>query len=568
MRDGIPASVSNRSTRQVSTLPETFLSCYEILDLDALRWDVRLYKVRRVAGGVQGHAGRGDVKQAIWGARKKNPETCRGYGFVVDVDAETAAVPANWDLPSGTIADGYVVNFDKSFQTDPSNPSHRKAIAGILREALKKIFKEGQSDELGALWQDYDRFCQVPDRIRGAEYLFCRKVGFLPKTLRGNRWAIQVVVTTATVDGRTFQDYYRDGSVGDLAEMIHAKQANRFDRQNKPVTIRVLRDQSTSSQASVVALDLVSPDLISAHGRLSRQQQSDLARGIVLCQAFGKPSVEVPMDQIRLILDAKLTGADHTETIIDPQARHRLTVQVRDQIHGMEAHGHQIPLSGVPVDASEFPTLLIAPPSLRVRGHNGTETTLPPSIRVNEAGLRQRAKDRLDHVKRYGFLVQRPINPILACPSSFGLDRARRMKEDFNSILKSEGIDFSFEEFLYRDVEQLNAHVIVNDFDAMLAVLPEGKRAPYREDDTHERIKRRIEIPSQCIHHDHTTPASWIGRPYQDFRQAEPQLAGRIRQRYELCLWKSSRQASLGSVRSERPVPLQRPYWARRRRPS
>jgi hypothetical protein len=46
-------------------MPETFLSCYEILDADALRWDVRLYKARRIDGAGQGHAGRGDVKQAI-----------------------------------------------------------------------------------------------------------------------------------------------------------------------------------------------------------------------------------------------------------------------------------------------------------------------------------------------------------------------------------------------------------------------------------------------------------------------------------------------------------------------
>ncbi len=65
MRAGNPASVAPRSIREVPTMPETFLSCYEILDADALRWDVRLYKARRIDGAGQGHAGRGDVKQAI-----------------------------------------------------------------------------------------------------------------------------------------------------------------------------------------------------------------------------------------------------------------------------------------------------------------------------------------------------------------------------------------------------------------------------------------------------------------------------------------------------------------------
>jgi len=129
------------------------------------------------------------------------------------VDAETAAVPANWELPSGAVTDGYIMTYDKTFRTDPANRSHRKVITGILREAAKKHFKENHSDVLGVLWQDYDRFCQMPEGPRDAEYLFCRKVGFSPKVLRGNRWVIQVAIATASVDGRTFQDYYRDGRV-------------------------------------------------------------------------------------------------------------------------------------------------------------------------------------------------------------------------------------------------------------------------------------------------------------------------------------------------------------------
>src|SRR6202044_1583881 len=49
-------------------LPETFLSCYEIVNRDALRWGVRLYKVRR-DGGRQAQAERGEAKQVIWTLR-------------------------------------------------------------------------------------------------------------------------------------------------------------------------------------------------------------------------------------------------------------------------------------------------------------------------------------------------------------------------------------------------------------------------------------------------------------------------------------------------------------------
>jgi hypothetical protein len=537
MKAGNPASVASRSTGGVSILPEVFLTCYEILDVSALRWDVRLHKARKIDGAGQAHVDRGDVRQAIWSLKKKNPGLCRGYGFVVDLDAETAAVPAEWELPSGVVADGYIVTSDKRFQTDPSNRSHRKVIASILRDAAKKHFKENRSDMLGTLWQDYDRFCQAPAGSRNAEYLFCRKFGFAPKVLRGNRWVLQVFVNTATVDRRTFQDYYRDGRVALLAGMIEAKLANRVNRQNRPVAVRVLRDQSPSFQADVTALDLVSPDVIAGHGTLSRHEQASLAGGSIPCRAFGKPPAQVPTGQIRLILDTQLTGADHAETIIDPEERHRLAGQVRDLLHGMDAHGHQIPLANVPVDASAFPALLVPPPSLRVKGPDGAESLLPPCIRVNEAALRARARDRLEHVKRHGFLLQRPINPLLACPTGFGRDRARQMRNDLNHILSSEGIEYTFEDFLYRDVEHLNGHIAEKGFDALLAVLPEGGREPYRKGDTHERIKRRIEVPSQCIHHDHTLPESWAGQPHGEFRSLEPRLANRIRQRYELCLW-------------------------------
>jgi hypothetical protein len=50
-------------------------------------------------------------------------------------------------------------------------------------------------------------------------------------------------------------------------------------------------------------------------------------------------------------------------------------------------------------------------------------------------------------------------------------------------------------------------------------------------------IKRRIEVPSQCIHYDHTLPENWVSRAHREFVQQQPQLARRIRQRYELCIW-------------------------------
>jgi hypothetical protein len=588
MRAGTPASVISSSIKKSPALPETFLSCYELLDPDALRWDVRLYKVRRINGDVQKHEGRGDIRQAIWNLRRKNPGLCKGYGFVVDVDAETVAVPSAWKLTSGSMIDEYIVTYDRSVQTDPNRREHRKVIAGVLKDAAKKAFKEHHSRVLGPLWQDFDRFCQVPEDSGTEEFLFCRKIGFTPKVLRGNRWVIQVVITTATVDGRTFRDYYAAGEADRLADMIEIKQANRLDHQNRPVAVRVLREQSTPSGTDVVALELESPEQIVGHGRLSRREQAALAGKSFQCRVFAKDPVRVrklhlcrkslcvngdrcpeavpartsvgspfhgtetislqslkaymqfprvPLDELRLIVDAQLTGADHSETIIEPNERQELLGQVRDILHAMEAHGRQIPLSDTPVDAAAFPTQIIPLPATRVRGPYGREKTLPHCERVNEGALRDRVKDRIDHVRRYGFLYHRPIHHLLACPTGFGADRAIRMKNDLNSILKSEGVEYAFEEFIYRDVEDLRQHITGNGFDALLAILPESRNSSYGDDDTHERIKRRIDVPSQCIHHDNTLPNALIGKTHQELRVSDPKISGRVRQKYENSIW-------------------------------
>lgn len=121
---------------EAGTLPATFLSCYEILNADALRWAVRLYHVRR-AGGGQSHAERGEAKQVIWSLRKKHKELCRGYGFVVDIDEETVAVPADWNLPGDVQEGDFHVTFDRALVTDPRDRQHRGIITGILREAIK-----------------------------------------------------------------------------------------------------------------------------------------------------------------------------------------------------------------------------------------------------------------------------------------------------------------------------------------------------------------------------------------------------------------------------------------------
>ena len=143
-----PAAVAAADPTQ---LPDSFLICYEITNPKSLAWPVRLYEVIRVDGSGQSHGDRGEIKQAIWELRKKYSSLCRGYGFVVDVDEETVAIPAGWELPSGEQVGDYWVTLDQTVTTNPEIQAHRWIISGILREAIKRHFKDNHSDVLGDL---------------------------------------------------------------------------------------------------------------------------------------------------------------------------------------------------------------------------------------------------------------------------------------------------------------------------------------------------------------------------------------------------------------------------------
>jgi hypothetical protein len=128
-------------------LPQSFLSCYEVMNPECLVWSVRLYKVVRADGSRQSHSDRSEIKQAIWELRKNYLSLCRGYGFVVDVDEETVAIPLGWELPSGEQVGDYRVTLSQTVTTNPELQSHRGIISGILREAMKRHFKDNPSEQ-------------------------------------------------------------------------------------------------------------------------------------------------------------------------------------------------------------------------------------------------------------------------------------------------------------------------------------------------------------------------------------------------------------------------------------
>jgi hypothetical protein len=243
------------------------------------------------------------------------------------------------------------------------------------------------------------------------------------------------------------------------------------------------------------------------------------------------------MHQLHLILDTQITQGDHAETILDPADRHYLAEQLRNFVDGVVLSGKPLRLSKTTVDTATLPGELIAFPALRVRDQGDNERVLPSPTPLTRDALRKRGRERTDALKRFGYLQGRPINPLLACPKFFGQARAKRMMDDLNHIMQNAGINYTFNLTLYENVDALARFLTDNGHDSVMVVLPEGRRKPYADDTTHERIKRRIDVPSQCIHHDHTLPEVWANRPHRDMMQQDHKLARRIQQRYELCVW-------------------------------
>ena len=95
---------SNLSIR--SSLPAEFLNAYDILHADSLQWTVALYKVEHTGNGAQAHQKRGDIKQVLWKLRDRHKSSCRGHGFVVDINEDTVAIPSSWAIPSPISFDG------------------------------------------------------------------------------------------------------------------------------------------------------------------------------------------------------------------------------------------------------------------------------------------------------------------------------------------------------------------------------------------------------------------------------------------------------------------------------
>lgn len=514
-------------------LSGTFLNGYEVLDLLELRWPVRVISIE-LKGQPAGDADRGRIKDIVWKLRGAHRSQCPGLGFVIDIDKMRVAIPTAWQIALPIETSEFRAALSCMMDADIESALGRTIIAGILREAIKNTFKNQLLPELGPLWQDFDSFTQAPRAVGDGDYLLCRRFTAQAKQLRDRRMAIQIVVGSTALDVKTFEQHYRDGTVADLMAMINAKRGGRMNRDNRPVSVRVV--QQFRDGVTVKALDLDDIDAIERDSKLRPEQRHANAGRTIRCRPYGRPPVDVPGGELRLILDSQILGEDQGETIMAPEERLVWMQRVRKLLDGVDTFGKTLRLSDDLLSLDGLGGVSILPPRIRVRGEHGREVRIEPPTVFSESGLFSRGKQRANHIRQNGFLELRAVNPLLAWPKQLGEERANRMQGDLDHICLGQGIKATFAVTLYESAEDIYRAIEKGKHDALLAVLPEGSRAPQDQGNMHEAIKRRIQIPSQCMQHDHSLPSRLARMNARDAMKSDAQCVRRVRRMYEGCL--------------------------------
>lgn len=529
--------LSTKFSKKVTTLPNRFLNGYEIVNTSELEWWVREYKFERLDGRLLTHKDRSGIKAILWELRGIHAESCSGMGFVVDVSPDTVVVPDKWMLPVPLNYKDYRLTAgDVSMRVNAATPTCQHIASAIIRDGIKFHIKKHSSPKLGKFWQDYDSFCQSPKLLEDDEDVdMCRRFEVVCKRINNGRLVIEIIIGTTIVDTETFADYYRKGCVSELAGMIRAKQEKRVNRQGEDVEVRAVR----MKEGQLEAVEIDDLESIFADGKLKPEQQKAKISRDILTHAYGKAPVRVALNELKLILDSQITLEDHAETILAPCDRELLVREMREFIEGAEVFKKPLFLSDLPVDLDSIPSLSILPPRVRVRGDKtGAEIIIEAPGQHTSEELNNRLFKRQQTIRRNGFLEQRSIFPLLAWPAQLKVDDtpAKRMHEDLNRILDDQNINFKFDLFIYDDVESLRKEIERGEYNALMAVLPERSTVSYHEKDTHDQIKRRISVPSQCIHFDNTLSPKWTHRSAQELKEKDSRLARRIKLRYELSL--------------------------------
>ena len=529
--------LSTKFSKKALDLPGRFLNAYETTNASDLEWWVREFKFERLDKRLLTHKDRSEIKALLWELRVRYSESCSGAGFVVDIRPDTVVVPDKWMLPVPlTYKDYRITAGNVNLCVNAEQAQWQPVAAAIIREGLKSYIKRNSSSKLGKFWQDFDSFCQSPKLADDREDVeICRKFDVQCKQISNDRLLIEIIIGTTILDAETFADYYNKGQVSELARMIRTKQQNRVNRQGEAVEVRAVRMNAENFEAvEIDDLQSIFKDV-----RLKRDQLQTRADGDVLTHAYGKTPERVPLKDLKLILDSQITQEDHIETILPPSEREALMREMREFIDGAEIFKKPLFLSKLPFDLRNVPSLSILPPRVRVRGNNSsTDIIIEAPAKHTTDELSKRLFKRGKAIRQNGFLQQRSIFPLLAWPTELDVNEipARRMREDLNSILEEQNINFRFDLFFYEDVESLKKEIERGEYNALLAVLPERSTVSYQEKDTHEQIKRRISVPSQCIHFNNTLSTKWTSRSREELEKSDSRTSRRIRWCYELSL--------------------------------
>jgi len=503
------------------------INAYALRDVHRLAWPVRRYTVTRSDGQAPPHEERGALKNAAFALRRHHSARCSGWGFVIDTDPNTFVLPSGWDIPTRAEVNGLTFKLTDEFIARAEDPRHDAIVGGIVRDGLKRHLKEARSNHLGPLWQDFGRFCEMPRFRTDDRHVFCRSFSAQLKRLAGDRLALLIGVGTSVIDGYSIADYLSRGMAEELAEMLQWRRSSRSRRDASPAAVRAYVHGDGYLQGRIVELD--DPDLLEGYGSLPQDQQAQLAGATVPCREFKKPLERLAAGSLHLIVDTRETEELHSETIIAPPERMNFVARVRRHLAGAELFGVPLALDESAFDVSRG-SLLVPPPAICVRNARGTTILRRPQD-ITHQTLYERARRRKDHIVRHGFLITRPMRPLIGVHQTVGPNRARRLQVDATEILLQHGIsNVAFAQVIYSDVSEIQRRVEDGGYDALLAVLP---ATPDAATTLHEEIKRRIEVPSQCMQARNIIPASWANRPANDFHREQGGLARALQGRLE-----------------------------------
>lgn len=538
-------STKNRrqQSRRILTPAPLALNAFE-LDFDRpLSIPVVLYEVVPTVTDDGRTKAQGKAGNAIWRHRSAHRDRCSGSGFIVEIDAEAVAVSQNWDLPSGE-AEGFTITRKTAFTATSNSGRHQRVIVAILRDAIKKHFKDADTKSLGVLWRDYADYCQMPSSELGGPFSFCRKFRVQPRFLAGNRLVVQIAISTVTLDSQPLSTYYERGKCETLAGLIDA--ASTTTRNGERAKIRVWYDLRPNGRTDAKVVDLKIPDDLLAHAELPASKQRALAESCVDCIDYPDKHLSIPLAHLRFLHGSWNTRDHHKNTILSPDRRAILRAKAADALDGFAVHGCAARVASEPVSTSSFRTLNILPPSIRVRNEWEQSRIIERPREFCADSLLRRARQRKVAVGRFGFLRSAPIKPLLAWPWTVMAGREKKkiveqslvdsMRRTLNDRFDERRINAALDSYRYSDVDDLRQYIQSHEYDALFAVLPEPSDRAYQKDDTHELIKQRVGVPSQCIHYDNTLSDAIALKSHETFTERDQKEYRRSRLVYDLCI--------------------------------